>query len=276
MPNVATIILNRNLPDVTDALVEQFQQYDTGSNDVYVVESGSQQDRLSRYYTSWANWDDALLRGLRFPRGFNYGLLDLVHKGTFWDYDYFLLTRNTIEFDGPIVPVLTAEMERHPHVCILSPCGEKWDERELLGEDQTSYVWHVNHLVWLVRRSFVEMVMERAEPTHMNLLYDGDNFRGHYADTEVVIKGYANGYATALTTKAIFREKTDLLRNYSDLMKTEPYGVNERLIFDEGREWMRRKYGFTTRLQMQEYAKMFYNRFFEMNPQLIDHRLYPY
>jgi hypothetical protein len=197
----------------------------------------------------------------------------LLHKGRFWDYDYFLLTRNSITFDGPLVASLVAEIERHPHVAIMSPCAESWEERELLGDDETAYVWHVNHIMWLVRRDFVEKIMERAEPTYMNLLYDGTNFRGHYADTELVIKGYANGYATALTTRATFREKTDLLRKYSDLMMTEPYGVNERLIFEEGREWMRRKYGFTTRLQMQDYARLFYNRFFEMNPHLAHYRL---
>ena len=124
MPKTATIILNRNLPAVTDALVEQLQRFDTGSNDIYVVESGSSQDRLSQYHTAWANWDDALLRGLRFPRGFNFGLLDLLRKGRFWDYDYFLLMRNSVEFDGSLVSVLTAEMERHPQMEILSPCNE--------------------------------------------------------------------------------------------------------------------------------------------------------
>jgi hypothetical protein len=263
MGRVATIILNRNLPAVTDELVDRVRQFDAGSNDVYVVESGSEQDRLSQHHTAWANWDDAMLRGLRFPRGFNFGLLDLLRKGRFWDYDYFLLMRNSVEFDGPLVSLLTAEMERHPQACIVSPCAESWDERELLGENRTMYVWHVNHLIWLVRRSFVEVIMERAEPTHMNLLYDGTNFRGHYADTE-------------LTTRALFREKTDLLRKYSDLMKTEPYGVNERLIFDEGREWMRRKYGFTSRIQMQEYARLFYTRFFDLNSHLTKYQLYDY
>jgi hypothetical protein len=276
MPRVATIILNRNLPDVTDSLVDRFRKHDTGTNDVYVVESGSQQDRLSRHYTSWANWDEALLSGLRFPRGFNFGLLDLLRKGRFWDYDYFLLTRNSIEFDGPMVSVLTAEMEQHPQACIVSPCGETWDERDVVGVDGTAYVWHVNHLIWLVRRSFVEAVMERVEPSHMNLFYDGTNFRGHYADTELITKGYVNGFATALTTKVLFREKSDLLKRFSDLMKTEPYGVNEQLIFDEGREWMRRKYGFTTRLHMQEYAGLFYDRFFQLNPHLSHLRLAAY
>ena len=84
---IATIILGRNLPETTDALVERFRAQDTGDNDIYVVESGTQQDRLSKYSTSWANWDDALKNGLRFARGFNFGLLDLIRRGIFADYD---------------------------------------------------------------------------------------------------------------------------------------------------------------------------------------------
>ena len=270
---MATIILSRNLPDTTDALVERFRSHDSGDNDVYVVESGTRQDRLSRHSTSWANWDEALKNGLRFPQGFNFGLLDLIRRGTFADYDYFLLTRNTIEFDGPLATILLDEAQRHPDVGILSPCEENWAEREYLNGRSTVYVWHVNHLAWLVSRPFIESLMERRDPSHLNLLYDGSNFRGYGADTELVIKGYMNEFATALTTRAIFRENTDLIRNHADLMRTEPYDVNHRLVFAEGEEWMRRKYGFNTRHQLQAYAKMAYERFFGLNPHLAHLRL---
>ena len=270
---IATIILGRNLPETTDALVERFRAQDTGDNDIYVVESGTQQDRLSKYSTSWANWDDALKNGLRFARGFNFGLLDLIRRGVFADYDYFLLTRNTVEFDGPLASILLDEAVQHPHVGILSPCEEGWAEREYLNGRATAYVWHINHLVWLVSRPYIECLMERHDPSHMNLLYDGSNFRGYGTDTELIIKGYMNEFSTALTTRAIFRENTDLIRDNADLMRTEPYDVNQRLVFAEGEEWMRRKYGFNTRLQMQAYAKMAYDRYFALNPHLDHHRL---
>ena len=263
---LATVILGRNLPETTDSLVERFLAHDTGNNDIFVVESGTQQDRLSQYSTSWANWDDAMQHGLRFPRGFNFGLLDLVRRGVLQDYDYIFLTRNTIEFEGPLASVLLDEAQRHPHVGILSPCEVDWAEREYLNGRSTAYVWHVNHLAWLISRPFVECLMERHDPSYMNLLYDGSNFRGYGADTELIIKGYMNEFATALTTRALFRENTDLVRNHADLMKTEPYDVNHRLVFSEGEEWMRRKYGFNNRLQMQAYAKMAYDRFFELHP----------
>ena len=71
------------------------------------------------------------------------------------------------------------------------------------------------------------------------------------------------------------REDPDLLKTSADLIRTDPYDVNARKVFDEGFRWMRRKYGFTTRLQFQEYAELWYDRFFELHPSLAEHRLLP-
>src|SRR4051812_13318178 len=99
MGRVAVIILNRNLPDATDQLVEKFLSQDSGVADVFVVESGSDQTKLSRYCTWWADWPGAIRTGLRYPRGFNYGLSQLQRSGKFGSYDYFFLVCNDIEFD---------------------------------------------------------------------------------------------------------------------------------------------------------------------------------
>lgn len=272
-PRVATIVLNRNMPDVTDRLVERILSQNNGETDVYVVESGSERANLSSYYTWWANWDEAMRDGLRYPRGFNYGLAQLMREGRFGDYDYFFLVCNDVTFNESPIPVLLDEMDEHPHVGILSPCAENWQERSLIGEQSTAYVWYLNHLAWMVRRRFVEAVMERDRPDHMNLLYDGSNFRGYGADLEVIVKGYINEWASAVTTRTLMREDTELLRRKADLMRSDAYAANRRLVFEEGQSWMRRKYGFTTRVHMQIYATMFYDRFFQLYPHLARYRL---
>ena len=273
MKRVAVLILNRNLPEVTDRLVERFQSQDSGEADIFVIESGSSQDRLSRYATWWADWPDAIKDGLRYPRGFNFGLSQLQRYGHFADYEFFFLVCNDIEFEDPLVPVLLAEMDSHPQVGIMSPCATNWAERELIGEDCTRYVSHGNHLAWMVRRSFVEAIMERHRPDHMNFIYDGSNFRGYFADQELIIKAYANNYAKAITTRCMIQEKTELLKTRHDLMRTERYEVNLRQLFEEGKEWMRRKYGFNTRRQMTIFADAFYDHFFVAFPDLRKHRL---
>ena len=54
--------------------------------------------------------------------------------------------------------------------------------------------------------------------------------------------------------------------NSSDLIKTESYDENLKLYIEEGKEWMRRKYGFNSKWSLQMYAKFFYDQFFESNP----------
>ncbi len=59
MKRVATIVLNRNLPDVTDALCAHLNKYDGEHTDVFVVEAGSDKDRLSSHVTWHADWQEA-------------------------------------------------------------------------------------------------------------------------------------------------------------------------------------------------------------------------
>ena len=66
MKKTATIILNRNLPDETNALVEQILQFDKKYTDIYVVEAGSDSDKLSKYYTWHVQSEEVIKQGLRY------------------------------------------------------------------------------------------------------------------------------------------------------------------------------------------------------------------
>ena len=174
MKKTATIILNRNLPKVTDKLYESIWQRNSGETDIFVVESGSQEDSLSQYYTYWANWKEALENGLRINRGFNYGLLKLWEEGKFKNYDYFFFLVNDTEFEEkPIISILRKEMEAHPRLGILSPCCQHWGEKQLIKPEGTKYFWYVNFFAWYVRRTYIEDIMELESPDYMNFLFDG-------------------------------------------------------------------------------------------------------
>lgn len=45
MKSVATIILNRNLPDVTDRLYDHLIKFDGDQTDIYIVEAGSDKEK---------------------------------------------------------------------------------------------------------------------------------------------------------------------------------------------------------------------------------------
>ncbi len=269
MKRAAVIIINRNLPDVTNKLYEFIQKHDGDVADIFVIESGSDPDKLSKYHTWWANWEDSVANGLRTPRGFNYALSQLLKEDKFKHYDYFLLLPNDTEFEGVAVTKrLVAEMDEHPRVGILVPCSKLWGERHLLGVDNTKYFWHISPGPWFFRRQYIEDVRELENPDYMNFIYDGNNFRGYESDIELIVKGYANDWASAITTKVMVEENESYLKTKASLIKTDSYETNLLKYVEEGKKWIRRKYGFNNRWTMQMYSKFFYEKFFKYYPEL--------
>lgn len=269
MSKVATIVLNRNLPDVTDRLCEQIKEHDGDLTDIFVVEAGSDNDKLSKHVTWHATWPEAREHGLRYSRGMNYGLSELWKEGLFDKYEaFFLLTNDTELPREPVLKLLLEELEAHPRVGLLSPCSRNWGERFLLKEQTIKYFWYIHNTAYLLRKGFIECIMDRNEPNYMNFLFDGSNFRGYGTEQELIAKGYANDWAAAITRNVWTEENESYLLNKSDLIKTEPYEENLRLYVEEGKAWMKRKYGFNNRWIMQMYAKFMYEKFFEYHPEV--------
>lgn len=274
MKPVATIVLNRNLPEVTDCLCEHLIAHDGDLTDVFVVEAGSDAERLSRHATWHVATPEVVQYGLRYGRGMNYGLLQLLKEKRFADYDAFLLLTNDTEFRAePSVGPLLEVMARHPNVGILSPCSERWGERLLLQHEKTKYFWFIHNNAYLLRREFIESICEFEQPDFMNFLFDGQNFRGYGSEHELIAKAYANDWAAAITTEVWSSENEAHLLDHADQIKTERYEENLRLYIEEGRRWMRRKYGFNSHWSMQMYVKTFYDKFFEFHPEYASYKV---
>ena len=75
MKKTATIILNRNLPAETDLLVESLIRNDNDFTDIFVLEAGSDKNKLSKYCTWHVHSDEVIKFGMRYSRGMNYGLM---------------------------------------------------------------------------------------------------------------------------------------------------------------------------------------------------------
>lgn len=274
MNRVATLILNRNLPEVTDRLCEHLTRHDGAATDVFVVEAGSDADRLSQHTTWHADWPEALAQGLRYSRGMNHGLSQLWKDGRFTDYDaFFLLTNDTELQQRPTVAPLMEVLRQHARVGILSPCSARWGERLLLKEQATKYFWFIHNNAYLLRREFVEAICNPEQPHHMGFLFDGSNFRGYGSESELIAKAYANDWAAAITSEVWAMENESHLLTHADLIKTEGYKENLTLYVAEGRDWMRRKYGFNSRWSMQQYVKCFYDKFFEFHPEFASYQI---
>ncbi len=274
MKQVATIILNRNLPEPTNRLVEHLQHYDGQDTDIFVVEAGSDDHQLSRYCTWHVNSQEVKSEGLRYSRGMNYGLLQLWQEGRWSQYDAFLLLTNDTELsEQPTVSVLHSLLSAHPRAGIISPCSKHWGEKLLLKEEPTKYFWFIHNNAFFIRREFLESIMETEAPTLMNFVFDGANFRGYLSESELIAKAYANDWAAAITKQVFAEENESYLLHKSDLIKTETYTQNLQLYVEEGKLWMRRKYGFNSRWSMQQYVKSFYDRFFEFHPEYTKYRI---
>lgn len=266
---VATLILNRNLPTITDKLFNKIKRKNKIKNDIFVIESGSDKNKLSKNFTWWANWNSAKKNGLRVPRGFNFGLSNLIKNKKFHDYDFFFMLTNDTEFNNePFLDILIKEMKLHPKVGILSPCAKNWAERDIIKKNSTKYFWYLQNTCYLFRRSYLEQIMNFKNPNYKSCLYDGENFRGYGSDLELISKGYINDWASALTTKTMCFENENHLKKKYKIIKTEDYENNFDLYFKEGRQWARKKYGFNSRWQFLFYTKFLYNRFFEFYPNL--------
>ena len=269
MKKTATIILNRNLPKVTDALVEHLKKNDGDFTDIFVVEAGSDKNNLSKYCTWHLEAEEVLKYGLRYFRGMNYGLLKLWKEDVWKKYNSFFLITNDTKFpeNQNTVKTLQKIQTEYPKVGILSPCSKKWGEKDLIGSDSLKYFWFIHSGAYFLHKELVEQLMNKENPSYMNFLFDGNNFRGYLQESEIIAKTYANDWAAAITTKVYAEEDESYLLDKNKLIKTESYEQNLKLYVDEGLKWIKKKYGFNSRWQMMQYSQLFYNKFFEYYPE---------
>lgn len=271
---VATIIINRNLPEVTDRLVEHLNKFDGDMTDIFVIEAGSDLDNLSKNLTWHINDDFTNLHGLRYPRGVNIGIKKLYEEKKLVKYkSIFFLTNDTILENKKTINPLQNIMNKHDKLGIISPCSKDWGEKILLKKgEKIKYFWFIHSHAYFIK---TELIIDLCDfkNGYVDLLFDGNNFRGWGTETELIAKSYANNWASAITSEVFIEENDSYLINKYDLIKTEEYSENIKLYIEEGREWMRRKYGFKSKWDMIFYAKSFYDEFFKKNRNLIKFKI---
>jgi hypothetical protein len=269
MKKTATIILNRNLPEETNALVEHLMKFDGCYTDIFVVESGSDKGNLSKYYTWHVDTEEVVKHGMRYSRGMNYGLLQLWNSNDWEKYDSFFLITNDTKFphNQNTVETLQKLLIENPRVGIISPCSERWGEMDLIGANSLKYFWFIHNNAYFLRKELVEQLINTNNPSYMDFVFDGDNFRGYLSESEIIAKAYINDWAAAITTRVIAEEDESYLLDKSQLIKTESYEENLNLYIEEGLKWAKKKYGFNNRWQMMQYSKLFYEKFFEYFPE---------
>ena len=231
---IATVILNRNLPTVTDALCESLIKNGTDVEDIFVLEAGSEQGNLSKFCTWYVRDHDVIKKGLRYSRGMNQALINIFQTTAWNSYDAFLLLTNDTEFStAKPVQMLAKVMEQHPRIAILSPCSKTWGEKHFLVKKHTKYFWSIGTTALMVRRKFIDQVSNQHTLLNLDFLFDGTNFRGYLADLELVAKCYINDWAAAITSKVIAEENNAYLIELSDIIKSESHDDNLKLYLQQ-------------------------------------------
>ena len=212
-----------------------------------MIESGSDSDKLSKYAAFHANWPDAIEKGLHYCRGMNFGLSELHKK--YGQYEYYFMLMGDSKFDEEVkIQKLVDILDGDGRIGILSPWSPQWKGSISRGEKVVHYL--VPHVSWMIRDEFVQQIIDETDPL-MNYFYDGSNFRGYDADTELIYKCYQSGYCTVVTDSVVFREDHDLMADNADKIKTERQAVHRKLMYEEGLKWMKEKYGFKTKWDMR-------------------------
>lgn len=273
--NSAVVILNRNLPKETDELVNSLIEKNSVSlDDIYVVEAGSRPKNISKHCSWHVTTEKVIEKGLRFNRGMNYGLMKLINQDLIKKYSsVLLLTNDTILLQPNTVKNLESIFEKFPRLGLLSPCGVKWGERDLLGEKITKCVWHLNNSAYMLRTSFIEDIVNFDAKYDEDYFFEGSNFRGYLSEYSLIMKAYCNDWAVALTTKVLIEENEDLLFKKYELINTESYNKNLLLYVDEGNKWLKRKFGLKSKWPLITLAKSSYDNFFKFHPEYSSYKL---
>ncbi len=270
---IAILILNRNLPSATNKLVEHLKIYDQQKN-IFVIEAGSDENKLSKYCTWNVQNKEVKLKGLRYSRGMNYGLLKLWKSKKWKEYDAFFLLTNDTEFEKKdSISKLKNYLLKYPKIGILSPSSSSWGENRLINDYNIKFFWHIHNTAYLLRRQFIEQIINTDSPNYYNFLFDGSNFRGCFSESELIAKAYANNWGAAITNKVFVNENENYLLKNAKIIKTDIYNKNQKLYFEEGRKWLKNKYGFNNKWQMNEYVKFHYDNFFILNPNYLKYKI---
>ena len=170
----ATIILNRNLPEVTDNLVNHINKFDGEfAQYIFVIEAGSDEINLSKNMTWYINDTFTKKYSLRYPRGLNLGIKKLYEENKLNNYDsIFFITNDTILQNKQTIQPLRSILIKHEKVGLLSPCSKNWGEKLILKDEKVKYFWFIhNHAYFL--KSFIDN-MCNYDDNYITLLFDGE------------------------------------------------------------------------------------------------------
>lgn len=152
---VAVLVASRNRPDLVANVVRYFGESVTTPHDLYVVECGTDTDKLSPHSSLW--YADPDFRGKCYGHAL---ALEAARKAGQYDY-YFVMMNDTVFEPGvDVLRVLIDQLEREPRMAILSPTDS--GSGYPAAAKQRSHGWRAvttcDYLAFLMRSSALDEV----------------------------------------------------------------------------------------------------------------------
>ena len=257
---VDVLILNRNLKEVTDKLAASLETLPS-INQIYVIDAGSKPEEVSSRTLVRDGGSTATTQGLRPNRGFNLGIesWSLLEQKA----DWILLLPNDAEILNSSFYELLAAIENHDAIVGAVPVASDNPYINLLSDSGLGLGWNFHEGPILLRSSFVLSRLKEG-----GLLFDPGNFRGYCAFLELAFQIYSVDKALVATNLVSFTENTNHLLSKHELIGTEPITENRRLLISEGEQWLKMKYGYTDRRNLELVCRLLFEEFLSVHPDL--------
>ncbi len=116
---IAVLIASRNRPDLVDDMVARIGRATGIDHDIYVVECGTDHDKLSPHSSVW--YADTEFRGKCYGHNLALEAANLTQR-----YDYYWVLMNDVVFDDGVdaAAILVDTLERNARMAILSPTAK--------------------------------------------------------------------------------------------------------------------------------------------------------
>lgn len=259
------LILNRNLKQVTDNLVARLKSEPQVSF-VGVIDAGSRLEEISKFTVVRDDSIEAEQHGLRLNRGFNLGI-------SWWQAqertsNFLLLLPNDTEIINFELNSLVSGIAEIGQIAVVVPLMRNSPYIPILHKRRVGIVWSINEGPIILTRPFIEHQVRCG----VNV-FDNQNFRGYLSFTDLAVKIYANNFCVAVSDFITFKENETYLQSQYQLIGTEPIEENSRLLLNEGKVWLAKKYGLHEGRSLELMARLLFEEFFRANPKHIPFRI---
>lgn len=262
---IDVLILNRNLGNVCDRLTEDLLTRLGPEDTITVVDAGSRNEQKSAYTSVHCEDSYTQEHGLRFGRGMNLGLKHRSKQGLCNPWVLMLpVDAEIVSWDADL---LIEEASAVEELVAIKPVEPESAYYHLLAPGSLKLAWNVEEGPWLVRSSFIE---QQQRMSAHGEFFDRDNFRGYLTSLDLAFRAYANGFCIGISNHIILHENESYLLTRSDLIGTEPFDVNMKLLIAEGLDWLQGKYAIDDPWSFAQVVRLLHDRFFQEHPEYQD------